>query len=91
MTAMPAEKWTVPHTDAAEEEKPHYRREVDEQTLLDVLIETVAYYRELTQEYPTTSVYRRLLEVAERNLHEAEQSAHTRWSRPAAHHGPHGA
>ena len=72
MTAMPAEKWSVSDAEI---------REIEEQTQLDLLIETVAYYRELASEYPTTAFYHRMLETAEQNLRVAEKSARTRWSR----------
>jgi hypothetical protein len=68
---MPAEKWSVSDAEI---------REIEEQTQLDLLIETVAYYRELSFEYPTTAFYHRMLETAERNLREAEKEAKARWS-----------
>ena len=61
MTAMPAENW------------PILDPEIEEKIKLDLLIVTVAYYRELVNEYPMTMAYRRLLEVAQDNLREAEK------------------
>ncbi|HEX5037109.1 MAG TPA: hypothetical protein VFX30_08110 [bacterium] len=71
MAAMPAEKWSVSDAEV---------REIEEQTQLDLLIETVAYYRELASEYPTTAFYRRMLETAEKSLRDAEKEALARWS-----------
>jgi hypothetical protein len=67
MAAMPAEQWTPTHHQTMD-------HEIAEQTYLDLLIDKVAYYQELAFEYPTTMVYRRLLEDAQRNLKEAERN-----------------
>ncbi|HSA59640.1 MAG TPA: hypothetical protein VLJ37_08145 [bacterium] len=64
MTAMPAEKW------------PDLDPETEEKIRLDLLILTVAYYRELVGEYPMTMVYRHLLEEAQGELTEAEKRHH---------------
>lgn len=61
MTAMPAVKW------------PDLDPETEEKIKLDLLIVAVAYYRELVLEYPMTMAYRRMLEEAQENLHEAEK------------------
>lgn len=64
MTAMPAEKW------------PDLDPETEEKIKLDLLILTVAYYRELAFEYPMTMTYRHLLEEAQSSLSQAEKRHH---------------
>ncbi len=67
MSAMPAEKWPV------------YEKETREETELDRLIDAVTYFQELVFEYPTTTVYHRMLEDARNKLRAAElQKARSR-------------
>lgn len=71
MTAMPAEK--LPFMGRMMDDW-----EIEERTKLDLLILTVAYYRELAFEHPMTMIYRHLLEEAQRSLSEAEKRLRVR-------------